>query len=567
MGTLEKLWIIARACLIASALGLMTSMSAAAQNIPNSNITATTNLPKQTRWPIEHIIDAKTADTPPFNGFTSNARTGTISFAFNTPYDVSGFTLWNDINVRAEGVESFRLDFKRSGTLVDETATLRTNSGQTEPHHYNFPAVKNVDAVDLVILSSIDSPNPSHTINRIEIREVAFKGVVTSPTGINTASATGSAALNMPSFLNNILHWVGKKSGFSHRTNAILLGVTALTAMGLTGLGALRLLRGKNIPRPDTKARGTSAPLSRPRKSSLKRPKNAGAIFAGSMMPAANVAAPLSAAPLSASGQLTASQLQMLNGPYTVLRPAYQATGRIGFEQEGKPTSEDYSFGTGFLITPCHVLTNRHVDGFYGHYLRGEDCGGIEFIAERDKDASDFIPFDGSDPYLVPGLDVAIYTLSREAKNRTPIAQPDIHTQSLEGREVVVIGYPDTHEPNNPDILAVVEDDPIFAVKRISQGHIFRHSSDEDDPLGVTVSVDITDSKSMPMSAICHNASTLGGNSGSPILDIETGELLGVHFAGYKIFNKKEAANLGMAVALLRTNISPRKLGNKIPIA
>ena len=54
-----------------------------------------------------------------------------------------------------------------------------------------------------------------------------------------------------------------------------------------------------------------------------------------------------------------------------------------------------------------------------------------------------------------------------------------------------------------------------------------------------------------PMSAICHNASTMTGNSGSPILDAKTGELLGVHFAGYKIFNKKEAANLAMAIAYI----------------
>ena len=41
------------------------------------------------------------------------------------------------------------------------------------------------------------------------------------------------------------------------------------------------------------------------------------------------------------------------------------------------------------------------------------------------------------------------------------------------------------------------------------------------------------------------------GNSGSPILDTKTGELLGVHFAGYKIFNKEEAANLAMAIELI----------------
>ena len=205
-------------------------------------------------------------------------------------------------------------------------------------------------------------------------------------------------------------------------------------------------------------------------------------------------------------------------------------------------------------------MTNRHVHGFYGHYLTSdEDCGGIEFIAEKDKDDSDFIPFNGEPPLLLEGLDIAIYTLSRSAGNRTPIDRVLIPTDELEGRDIAVVGYPDTHDPNNPDILAVVEDNPVFAVKRISQGKIFRHSTDTDNPYGVEVNVNEDDKRKFPMEAICHNASTLGGNSGSPILDIKTGELLGVHFAGHKIFNQKEAANLAMAIAQLTQQLDTKE--------
>ena len=325
---------------------------------------------------------------------------------------------------------------------------------------------------------------------------------------------------------------------------------TILAGLALLGFGlgrALWLRRGNAAGKtPQTRPAPSPVKFIRPSKP-LERPENTGVIFPGSPMQAANVATPLSPA-----GQLTASNLQMLTGQYAALRPAYHATGRIGYAQDGKPTAEDYSFGTGFLITPNHVMTNRHVHGFYGHYLTSpEDCGGIEFIAEKDKDASDFIPFNGQPPLLLPGLDIAIYTLSRSAGNRAPISRVPIPTEELEGREIAVIGYPDTHDPNNPDILAVVEDDPIFAVKRISQGHIFRHSTDNDDPYGVQVEVNEDDATKFPMTAICHNASTLGGNSGSPILDLKTGELLGVHFAGHKIFNQKEAANLAMAIAQL----------------
>ena len=310
-----------------------------------------------------------------------------------------------------------------------------------------------------------------------------------------------------------------------------------------------------------TKALGTKA-KTRPAKSALNRAENSGVIFAASPMLAGNVAGPLSPA-----GQLTASQLQMLSGPYAVLREAYQATGRIGYAQVGIPSSQDYSFGTGFLISDRHVVTNRHVHGLYGHYLMDEtDPGGIEFIAEKEKDASDFVPFNGEPPVLLPELDIAIYTLARPVTNRTPIALKPIETEALDGRDIVVIGYPDTYTPEKSDVLAVVENDPVFAVKRLSQGQIFRHSTDIDTPYGVETSVSESKTSAFLMPAICHNASTMGGNSGSPLLDIKNGQLLGVHFKGFKVFNQEEAANLAMAISQLTQSKPLNKLSAVTPI-
>lgn len=306
------------------------------------------------------------------------------------------------------------------------------------------------------------------------------------------------------------------------------------------------------------KAMLASTVQTRPRKLNLNRTETPGVIFPASPMLAGNVAGPLSPA-----GQLTASQLQMLSGPYAVLREAYQATGRIGYAQAGVPNSEDYSFGTGFLISDRHVVTNRHVHGLYGHYLLDEtDPGGIEFIAEKDKNASDFVPFNSTPPLLLPGLDIAIYTLARAVTNRTPLQLKPIDTKDLHPRDVVVIGYPDTHTPEKAEILAVVEDNPVFAVKRISQGQIFRHSTDTDASIGVETSVSISKFSKFLMPAICHNASTLGGNSGSPVLDIKDGRLVGVHFAGFKAFNNEEAANLAMAISQLTQSRELENISN-----
>ena len=320
----------------------------------------------------------------------------------------------------------------------------------------------------------------------------------------------------------------------SPQFNWPILLVGLIAGLAVLSMGAKTLLSGK--------------PNLRPLKSGLSRAEAPGVIFPASPMLAGNVAAPLAPA-----GQLAAAQLQMLSGPYAVLRDAYQATGRIGYAQEGIPTAEDYSFGTGFLISDRHVMTNRHVHGTYGHYLLDKsDPGGIEFIAEKDKDASDFVPFNGEPPLLLSGLDIAIYTLAKPVTNRQPIAIEPLHTDASDGQEIVVIGYPDTLTPNEPEILAVVEEDPVFAVKRLSQGRIFRHSTDTDAPFGVETSVDENNKTRFMMPAICHNASTMGGSSGSPLLHIQNGTLLGVHFAGFKVFSRKEAANLAMAVAQLK---------------
>jgi len=53
------------------------------------------------------------------------------------------------------------------------------------------------------------------------------------------------------------------------------------------------------------------------------------------------------------------------------------------------------------------AVTNQHVYEFYKHYLTGPECGGIEFIAERDRDASDYVPFNGQAPLIIPNLDIS----------------------------------------------------------------------------------------------------------------------------------------------------------------
>lgn len=391
---------------------------------------------------------------------------------------------------------------------------------------------QNIEPEDATTLDNLDS-----IIEQLEARLTAIN--IPEAIGPNAIQAWDQQYLALKSQLDLALSpafdWI------------VLVGLLVLAGL-LLGLFLKTLMGGKA--------------KAKPLKSTLNFTETPGIIFAASPMLAGNVAAPLAPA-----GQLAAAQLQMLSGPYSILKQAYLATGRIGYAQVGIPSAEDYAFGTGFLVSDRHVVTNRHVHGLYGHYLLDKsDPGGIEFIAEKGKDASDFVPFNGEPPQLLPELDIAIYTLARPVTNRTPIALKPMETEALDGRDVVVIGYPDTHTPEKAEVLAVVEDDPVFAVKRLSQGQIFRHSTDIDTPYGVETSVSESKTSAFLMPAICHNASTMGGNSGSPLLDIKNGQLLGVHFKGFKVFNQEEAANLAMAISQLTKSEQLNKLSSVTPI-
>lgn len=359
-----------------------------------------------------------------------------------------------------------------------------------------------------------------------------------------TAAQTSLDTIEIPKAISaaDLDAWHGEHAALKSRLETTRNWPVLLMAIGLAlslFIGGLKFLGQKAKPKIKAKP---------------QKPPQSGVIFANSpLFPSAVTPGP---APLIPAGHMAPSGLQTLTGSYSVLRPAYRATGRIGGPQEGVPTNDDVSFGTGFLITPNHIMTNRHVYEFYKHYLTGPDCGGIEFIAERGRDASDYVGFDGEPPLLISGLDIVIFKLTRAVTDRTPIDRVSIPTGELDNRDIVTISYPCPFEVDDA-ILSVVEEDPIFAVKRLSQGKVFRHSTDTDSPYGVEVSVEPQINPSKKLDAICHNASTLGGSSGAPILDL-TGKLVGVHFAGDRAFNGEEAANLAMAIERL-SDIGPKK--------
>ena len=109
------------------------SGAAFAQDINHENITATTSLEQWSSFAIEQISDGISSDCAPrCNGFTTNAKTGSLQLSFNEPYDIDSFKLWNDVNIRKEGIRTFTLEFQDSSGATLTSQEFEALSGQVD---------------------------------------------------------------------------------------------------------------------------------------------------------------------------------------------------------------------------------------------------------------------------------------------------------------------------------------------------------------------------------------------------------------------------------------------------
>lgn len=199
-----------------------------------------------------------------------------------------------------------------------------------------------------------------------------------------------------------------------------------------------------------------------------------------------------------------------------VLGRAIAAVGRI--ELTGHP---DFSWiGTGWLVHERYLVTNRHVaeefalrraEGFeFQTGLNGEMKVSIDLLQEIGREDKQIFRIHRVS-YIEerPGLDLAFLEVEQiDGEIAKPI---ELSTSPAAPTPLVAtIGYPafDSRIPE-PDLMKQIYGD-VYDKKRLAPGAI----------------TEVDERR------VLHNCTTLGGNSGSAVIDLKSGQALGLHFSG-----------------------------------
>ncbi len=221
------------------------------------------------------------------------------------------------------------------------------------------------------------------------------------------------------------------------------------------------------------------------------------------------------------------------------LESAIKAVGRV--ELQGHPSFP--WVGTAWLVEPDVIVTNRHVanefarqsgrDFVFRPGIDGQSMRASIDFKEEFRSATEASVEVERVLYIAPDSpgqpDMAVLKL-KSAVSQKPI--PLATSSEPEGEYVTVIGYPARDDyRNNPDAARSIFRD-IYEKKRLAPGKVRI-----DERANALV--------------LEHDCSTLGGNSGSVVLDVTSGKAIGLHFGG-----RFELSNLAVRVEALRRVLS-----------
>jgi S1-C subfamily serine protease len=200
------------------------------------------------------------------------------------------------------------------------------------------------------------------------------------------------------------------------------------------------------------------------------------------------------------------------------LRHAATCVGRI--EVPGDPRIPRYA-GTGFLLAGGLVMTNRHVAELFA--VSSGTGPTFRPSAQHERQPVRLV---GVTPtplritavvHIDPTWDMALLRVADAPADRY-LDLAETPARQTAGRVVAAIGYPASDDRNDPIAQANIFGDR-YQVKRLAPGMIVTTEHEVETDWGGFI-------------GITHDCSTLGGNSGSPLVDVETGRVVGLHLGG-----------------------------------
>jgi endonuclease G, mitochondrial len=226
-------------------------------------------------------------------------------------------------------------------------------------------------------------------------------------------------------------------------------------------------------------------------------------------------------------------------GPYRQsIRTAAMSVGRIGVR--GLPQIP-YA-GTGFLVAEDAVMTNCHVarvfaqSGSDGDWSFQAGLGAhLDFVEDPDAQPTPGGVRIDDVIGIHPALDLALLRITPAGGSAKPLTLMARDPGPLAGRNLYVLGYPAPDYRNNAAVQRSIFGDRYF-VKRLQPGAAMA------PPPGATIQMEPCSTGAEPDDVMFHDASTLGGNSGSCVVDLDSNQVIGLHFAGrYMHYNEAVA--------------------------
>jgi endonuclease G, mitochondrial len=179
--------------------------------------------------------------------------------------------------------------------------------------------------------------------------------------------------------------------------------------------------------------------------------------------------------------------------------------------------------GTGFVVGDGLIMTNRHVAGIFATGLGDRNLAfvtgakaGIDFLREQGRPTGPTLMVRRI-VMIHPYWDMAILAVDGLPAALTPLRLSLTDARDLQGHDIFVLGYP-AFDPRNPSDVQQDLFDGRYGVKRLQPGEL--QGGMKAASFG----------KIVP--AATHDCSTLGGNSGSAVFDLDTGEAVALHFGG-----------------------------------